>query len=156
MSNSINHPELTVERLSKYSQSDASGLGHLMPYLSETFSDEPIDETLLRSIISSEYHEQFIARVGARIVGTATLSITMGVGAGRKAWLEDFVADPNSPLKGVGQAIWNELLRWCENHDTDLHFTSRESRIAAHRFYLKNNAKIRNTTVFERKVVHEE
>ena len=142
------HPAIHVERLHSYTSEDAVGIGRLMPYLSDSFTDEPIPEELLRSIIESDNHEQLVARSDARIIGAATLSIIMGAGAGQKGWLEDFVTDPESGVKGTGQIIWDEMEKWCLEHDVNLNFTSRPNREAAHNFYLKNGATIRDTTVF--------
>lgn len=140
---------LNVERLKEYTPEDAAGIGRLMPYLSQSFDGEPINEQLLRTIIESDNHEQLVARIDARIVGAATLSIIMGAGAGKKGWLEDFVTDPESSIKGTGQIIWDEMEKWCLEHDVNLNFTSRPSRAAAHNFYLKNGAVVRKTTVFQ-------
>jgi GNAT superfamily N-acetyltransferase len=145
--------EIAVERLGVCTPEDAAGIGRLMPYLSESFSGEPIPEDLLREIIESKYHEQLVARTieeQSRIVGAATLSIIIGTGAGKKGWLEDFVSDPESGIKGVGQAVWDEMENWCQEHGVDLYFTSRPIREAAHHFYLKNGAAIRDTDVFEK------
>lgn len=142
-----------VERLESYDEQDARELGLLMSHLSAKFNGEPIDEAYLREIIESPYHEQLVARTSdeqSRILGAATLSIIMGAAAGKKAWLEDFVTDPEAGIRGIGQAVWNEMGVWCEEHDVDLHFTSRPERTAAHNFYEKNGATTRSTTVFKK------
>jgi hypothetical protein len=138
-----------VERLKAYTPEDAAGIGRLMPYLSKSFDGEPVNEQLLRTIIESDSHEQLVARIDARIIGAATLSIILGAGAGKKGWLEDFVTDPEAGVKGTGQIIWDEMGKWCLEHDVNLNFTSRPSREAAHNFYLKNGASVRETTVFQ-------
>lgn len=149
MEHNNNTSSVHVERLAEYSPGDAAGIGRLMPYLSDSFDDAPVDEDLLRSIINSEHHEQLVARIDAKIVGAATMSIIMGAGAGKKGWLEDFVTDPTTGIKGVGQVVWDEMGEWCREHDIDLHFTSRAHREAAHNFYQKNGAVVRPTTVFQ-------
>lgn len=143
--------EISVERLQVYTPEDAAEIGRLMPHLSESFNDDPIPEDILRQIIESDDRAQFVARVSSRVVGAATLNTIVGVGSGRKAWLEDFVSDPNSGQRGVGQAIWTEMERWCRERDINtLEFTSRPSRGAAHNFYLKNGVQIRDTTAFRK------
>lgn len=141
--------EVVVERLAVYSEQDAIDMGKLMPVLSNKFSDGPIDKNLLREIIESPSHEQIVARLDARIVGCATLSITMGVGVGRKAYLEDFVVDPTIQGQGIGGKIWDEITKWCAEQDVNLFFTSSAEKEDAHRFYLKKGAVIRDTTVFK-------
>lgn len=146
--------EISVERLKVYKPEDAAEIGRLMTYLSESFSSEPVPEELLRAIIESDDHDQLVARISSRIVGCATLSVVISAGAGKKGWLEDFVSDPEARQRGIGQALWNEIEKWCQEKGVvDLNFTSRPSREAAHNFYLKNGAHTRETTVFQKKIV---
>lgn len=150
MTGELSTPAIRIERLATYSDDDAAGIGRLMPHLSSDFTDEPVPKDRLTTIIESPHHEQFVARHDERIVGAATLSIIMGAGAGSKAWLEDFVADPNADVRGIGQTLWNAMEDWCQERSTNLEFTSRPSRTAAHAFYAKNGAQIRNTSVFKK------
>jgi ribosomal protein S18 acetylase RimI-like enzyme len=142
------NPNVEVERLSEYSDDDAAGLGRLMPFLSDRFTDEPIRRELLEAIISSPNHEQLVARIESRIIGAATLSIVMGIGAGQKAYLEDFVTDPAIQRQGVGDKVWLEMMNWCGERGIDLEFTSSSNRVEAHNFYFKHGAHVRDTTVF--------
>jgi len=139
-----------VERLQTYSPEDAAQLGHLRPILSEGKSDDPVPEQHLRQIIESPTSEQLVARLeeSRRIIGAATLTILSGALSDRKGWLNDFVTDPDVRVRGIGRALWNKMGRWCMENDIDLTFTSHESRAAAHNFYLKQGAEIRETTVF--------
>lgn len=139
---------LNVERLTVYNPQDAAKIGELLPILSSNFPDKPVDEKLLRDIIDSPHHEQIVARLDGKIVGIATLSITIGVGAGRKGYLEDFVVNPATQGQGVGSAIWAEITDWCKENGLKLHFTSNAKREAAHRFYLKHGAVVYDTVVF--------
>lgn len=140
--------EITIEHLTKYSDEDAAGIGRLMPFLSEKLNDSPIPKDLLTDIISSPYHEQLVARINGVIVGTATLNMLMGPAAGRVGYLEDFVTDPEARGKGVGSKLWDAMVEWCNEHQVVLEFTSKPTRIDAHRFYLSRGAVIRDTTVF--------
>lgn len=140
---------ITIERLVAYTPQDAIDIGKLMPVLSTKFDDQPIAKGLLKEIIESPFHEQIVARLDERIIGCATLSITMGVGAGRKAYLEDFVVDSTIQGQGVGSKIWEEITQWCNEHQLNLFFTSSAEKEAAHQFYLKHGATIRDTTVFQ-------
>lgn len=143
----MSNTEVQIERLSTYTPEDAVGIGRLMPFLSERLGGEPIPEELLREIITSPHHEQLVARLDSIIVGTATLSILMGVGMHKQGYLEDFVTDPTVRGKGIGARLWDEMMKWCGEHEIDLAFTSRESRKAAHAFYA-SRAEIRSTTNF--------
>lgn len=140
---------ITIERLTTYTEQDAIDMGELMPVLSAKFNNQPIDKGLLKEIIESPNHEQIVARLDGRIIGCGTISITLGVGAGRKAYLEDFVVDPTIQGQGVGGKIWNEITAWCTERNVKLFFTSNAAKQAAHQFYLKHGATIRDTTVFQ-------
>lgn len=140
---------VTIERLASYSKQDAADIGKLMPTLSSKFSADPVDEHLLQQIIASPDHEQIVARLDGHIVGCATLSMTMGVGAGRKAYLEDFVVDPTIQGQGIGSKLWDEIITWCTERKLKLFFTSSPAKEAAHKFYLSRGATIRDTSVFQ-------
>ena len=141
--------EITIERLKAYDEADALALGELMTYLSEKCDGAPIPEDLMRMIIESEHHDQIVARCKARIVGAATVSMVMNVGRGNYAVLDAFVVDPSMRGKGVADMVWQELMRWCEEHAAQrLEFTSNQSRAAAHKFYFAHGATVRETTVF--------
>jgi len=144
----MNEPEVQIERLADYSAADAAGLGRLMPFLSERLSGDPVDEQLLQDIINSPYHDQLIARLEGRIVGAATLNLLLGPAVGRAGYLEDFVTDPEVRGRGVADKIWQEMLGWCRERGVSLEFTSHPKRVAAHRFYARQGAEIRETTVF--------
>jgi GNAT superfamily N-acetyltransferase len=140
--------DVIVERLTEYSEVDAAGIGRLMPFLSERLSGNPVDEALLRAIISSPYHEQLVARLNGTIVGVATMNLLMGPGANREGYLEDFVTDPDVRGQGIGGKVWNSMIEWCLEYGVDFSFTSRATRDAAHSFYLNHGAEIRDTTAF--------
>jgi len=140
--------DIIIERLKTYSPKDAIEIGQLMPFLSERMSDTPIPQELLTEIIESPYHEQIAARMNGKIVGTATLSLIMGPAVGKQAHLEGFVTDPTVRGRGIGSQIWDEVLKWCNERNVDLEFTSNPSREAAHNFYRARGAKIRDTTTF--------
>lgn len=119
-----------------------------MPHLSQRKDSTPMSEELLTEIIDSPHHEQLVARLDGKIVGTATLSIILGPAAGRVGYLEDFVTDSELRGIGIGAKLWDEIVAWCNEHDIDLEFTSKPSREAAHKFYRSHGAVVRETTVF--------
>ncbi|MFO0882489.1 MAG: GNAT family N-acetyltransferase [Candidatus Saccharimonadales bacterium] len=144
----MSDPEVKVERLQEYSEADAAGIGRLMPYLSERLSNEPVAEDLLRAIIDSPYHDQLVARLNGLIVGAATMNLLMGPGVNKQGYLEDFVTDPEVRGVGIGDKVWQAMVTWCQEQDIDFTFTSHPAREAAHRFYIKHGAEVRDTTVF--------
>lgn len=147
-------PPVTVEILTQFSPKDAAEIGHVLSFLSDRFDGSPVSEDILQSIISSPSHAQLVARneVGT-IVGSATLSLTLGAGSGRNAWMEDFIVSPDTQGKGVGSGLWNTALIWCRSVGVKkLNFTSRPSRNVAQEFYLKRGATIRDTNCFTKTI----
>lgn len=144
-----------VEEITEYRPDVAEQLGRLRPFLSEGKPSTPVPAPHLNYIIDSPNYVLLAARHEEikRIVGSATLSIIRGPLSGTRAHLEDFVADPTVNVRGIGQAMWNAIGAYCFNHELDLEFTSKPTREAAHRFYLKNGAEIRETTVFEKRFI---
>ena len=147
-------PQITIEILRRYSPDDAVQIGALMPHLSSRLDDTPIDEELLKDIISSPYHDQLVARdANGTIIGTATLSIVMAAGVGRGAYLEDFVVSPTAQGTGVGARLWDVMIAWCKEKGAHkLDFTSSASKEAAQRFYLKHGAVVRDTNHFRKTI----
>lgn len=151
----MNQPmSITIEILTKYSGDDAADIGRLLPHLSDKFTAALVDRQLLTDIISSPYHDQLVARdANGRIVGAATLTATYGPGAGKNAWLEDFVVDPSVRGAGIGSKLWDAAVDWCRAQGASkLGFTSNPSRVAAHAFYIKNGAVIRDTSYFKKDI----
>jgi ribosomal protein S18 acetylase RimI-like enzyme len=141
---------VSVEKLTEYSDEAARQLGRLMPFLSEHFTDDPVDQELLEAIIGSPYHDQLVAKLEGRIVGAATMSVMMGVGAERVGYLEDFVTDPTLRNQGIGSKVWDEIVKWCQEQGivAGFDFTSNPNRNAAHSFYRAYGGQIRRTTAF--------
>jgi GNAT superfamily N-acetyltransferase len=144
---------ITIERLAQYSKNDAADIGRLMAILTEKANGEPTDEKLLRNIIESPRHEQFVARnETGRIVGTATLSEVLGPfvgGGGRMAYLEEIVVDPEIRGAGIGGKLWDEMLAWCHERGIKrMEWTSNPSRKAVYDFYIKRGAYVRDTAFF--------
>jgi len=148
----MNEPtkNVSVEALGHYSESDAAMLGALLAELSSQFSGEPVEESTIRNIIESPSHDVLVARLqDGTIVGTATLSIIRGIGAGTNAYLEDFIVSEHHRGQGISDQLWQAVLDWCSIHQLGkLAFTSRPERAAAHRFYLKHGATVRDTSAF--------
>lgn len=140
----------SVDILQHYSKKDATELGLLLPHLSSRFGGSPVAEELISSIIESPFHDLFVARVhDGNIAGVATLSTVLGISSGKGACLEDFVVSPDYRGQGIADLLWASLVEWCEQRNiAKLTFTSKPERSAAHRFYLKHGAQIRETSAF--------
>lgn len=143
---------MTISRITQYNIDDASMIGKLLTLLSKSASGYPVDKSLLESIIASPNHDQFVARnKNNEIVGIATVSIIMSIHKGKKAWLEDFVVSDNYRGFGVSTLLWNAVIDWCQGNDVaSIEFTSNFKRQAAHAFYIKRGATIRDTAFFRK------
>ena len=132
----MNRHEISVERVLEASNEIAVGIGELMPNLSAQIPDEPIPEDSLRQIIDSPDRDLFIARINGNIVGSAVMNLIVFT-SGKKAWLEDFVvsADESIRGKGIGFALWKEIVAWSSEREAPLEFTSSPVRERAHEFY---------------------
>lgn len=142
--------DVTVYHLAAYSKDTAAQLGKLAPQLSQHFDDSPINKELLEEMVRSPFHTLIIAQTSNKaIVGTASVSVVFAGISGRTATLQDFVVDTNARGMGVAGKLWQEVAKWCVEHNVQkLEFTSKPSREAAHAFYKKNGAEIRDTNVF--------
>ncbi len=138
----------TIEHLTAYSSDDAAQLGQLLMHLTPKATGELVPKEWLEQVIASPYYTQIVARSNGKITGAATLSLIAEPLKGFVAYLESFVVDPDTRGQGIGDLLWQEMGKWCQEKGVFLEFTSRADREAAHRFYLKHGATIRETTVF--------
>jgi len=139
--------ELSIQRLTALNDQDKRDIARLMTMLSNRFAGGVIDDSILERIIQSPHHDQLVARLDSRIVGAATISLVFGAGMGSVGYLQDFVVDSEVRGKGVGDALFQAVEAWCLERNVELEFTSNASKEAAHSFYRKHGAKIRDTTV---------
>ncbi len=146
----LNDPqEPTVERLGFHDREDARELGALLTDLSARFDGRPVTKERIEEIVNSPDRELIIARIEGKIVATATVNVIVGLGAGRSAYLNDFVTSAESRGKGLGALMWAEIIQWCKDHKADyLEFTSSDKHEDAHAFYEKRGAVKRDTNVF--------
>ena len=118
----------------------------LTPQLSS--SNPPPSAEALESIATSDATRLLIARAEGVIVGSLTL-VLVRIPTGLRASIEDVVVDEQVRGQGVGRAL-NEaaldLARDAGAATVDL--TSRPSREAANRLYLRLGFVIRDTNVY--------
>ncbi|MCL2451965.1 GNAT family N-acetyltransferase [Candidatus Saccharibacteria bacterium] len=141
---------IKIERLKKLTARDTADINRILPNLTEDYDGRSVDKTGLKKVIDSPLHEQFVARDDeGRIIGMATLAEVISIYHGSVAYLEDIFVDPTAGQRGVGSAIWDEMLNWCRERDIKrMEFTCRPEREAARKFYLKHGCEIRNTDAF--------
>jgi GNAT superfamily N-acetyltransferase len=141
---------IKVEIVDQYTPEIAAAIGLLMKSLSAEAKGEPMDEQMLRAIIASDWHDQFIATdENGKIVGTATMNFMFAPFAGRIAYLEEIVIDANTQGQGIGSKLWEAIVDWSRQKGADhLEFTSNPKREQAIKFYQKHGATIYPTNFF--------
>ncbi len=144
---------MKIETLTSYDEKTANRVRELLIQLSRSGKDRgEIPEQWFNDLISSPSHDMLVAYDDDRnIVGIATLSIIMGPIVRKVAYLEDFVTDSSKRGKGIGSALWDEMLVWAkEKGCTELCFTSGHGREAAQEFYKNRGADIYDTNYFRK------
>ncbi|MGA0204605.1 MAG: GNAT family N-acetyltransferase [Ilumatobacteraceae bacterium] len=118
----------------------------LIPQLSS--SNPPPTRSQLEILVSSEASTLFLARVEGRIVGSLTLA-TFRIPTGVRAWIEDVVVDEQARGHGVGEALNRAALDLARAEGAiTVELTSRPSREAANRLYLRMGFVVRDTNVY--------
>lgn len=119
----------------------------LTPVLSSSSPAPGRDE--LVDIVSSPATDLFVATDDdGTILGTATLA-TFRIPTGRRAWVEDVIADPAASGRGIGRLLTRALVDRAEELGcTTVDLTSRPSREAANHIYATEGFEPRETNVY--------
>jgi ribosomal protein S18 acetylase RimI-like enzyme len=119
----------------------------LVPQLSS--SSPPPDRHQLADIVASEASILFVARdPSGRIVGSLTLAV-FRVPTGLLSWIEDVVVDEAARGSGAGAALVRAALdRAAAVGAKSVDLTSRPSREAANRLYVRMGFELRTTNVY--------
>ncbi len=141
---------VTIRRMTEYSLERADEIRHLLIELSRGGKDKgEIPEAWFKDIIDSQWHDLLLAEEDGKLLGMAAVSIIMGAGIQKNAYLEDFVVSSASRGKGVGGLLWGEMIKWAKEKGAKrLEFTCGAGREAAHAFYYKHGAEIYGTDFF--------
>jgi GNAT superfamily N-acetyltransferase len=145
---------MIVKKLETYTPEIAARVRELLIQLSRSGKDKgEIPREWFEDVINSPYHDLLIAEEDGKILGIATLSVIMGSGIRKNAYLEDFVTDSTVRGKGIGSALWNAMLDWAaEKGCKDLEFTCGHGRESAQEFYKHHGAEIYDTNFFRKHV----
>ena len=125
---------------------------HLIPQLSS--SNPPPSPDALKQMAADPNIVLFIARDTStqEIVGTLTLAF-FRIPTGLQARIEDVVVDEVARGKGVGEHLTNAAIdRSREAGAKAVGLTSRPSREAANRLYLRMGFEVRETNVYRLKL----
>ncbi|MDE0803589.1 MAG: GNAT family N-acetyltransferase [Acidimicrobiales bacterium] len=119
----------------------------LTPQLSK--SNPPPDREALEDIVAAPATDVFVATDDdGTILGTSTLAV-FRIPTGRRAWIEDVVVDEAGRGKGVGGGLTRAMVdRADELGCTTVDLTSRPSREAANRLYVREGFEVRDTNVY--------
>ncbi len=142
---------MIVSRVTEYSPELAQRVRELLIQLSRSGKDKgEIPAEWFLDIVNSPWHDLLVALDDSgRVIGMASLSVTMGPGISKNAYLEDFVVDAESRTGGVGSALWDEMLAWGrEKGCKRMEFTCGNGREVAQAFYKKHGAEVYDTNFF--------
>jgi ribosomal protein S18 acetylase RimI-like enzyme len=139
---------VVVEEVTAATPEVVAALQALVPELSS--SAPPLTAGAVQVIVDSPATVLLLARADAAIAGSLTL-VVFSAPTGPRAWIEDVVVSPAARGKGVGAALVLDALdraRAAGCRTVDL--TSRPSREAANRLYLRHGFAVRETNVYRR------
>lgn len=145
---------MIVKKLDHYTPEIANRIRELLIELSRSGKDKgEIEKAWFDDIITSPWHDLLIAEDDGKIIGFACLSVTMGPGIRKNAYLEDFVVDSAIRGKGIGSALWDAMQDWAaEKGCQKLEFTCGNGREAAQAFYKNHGAEIYETNFFRKDI----
>jgi GNAT superfamily N-acetyltransferase len=140
-------PEILVTEATEATPELLESMRHLVPQLSS--SAAPLRHETLAEIVEAPAVILLVAHDGAgRLVGTLSL-VVFRAPTGLRAWIEDVVVDEGARGTGAGAALVRhaiERARRAGAQTVDL--TSRPSREAANRLYVREGFVLRTTNVY--------
>ena len=141
---------MIVKTLTEYTPETANRIRELLIQLSRSGKDKgEIPEAWFNDVINSPWHDLLYAEEDGKILGIACISVVMGAGIRKNAYLEDFVTDSAIRGKGVGSALWTAMLSWAQAKGCkNLEFTCGNGREASQEFYKHHGAEIYDTNFF--------
>ncbi len=138
--------DVVIEIPSEVTAEIVDAFATLIPQLSK--SNPPPTHDELAAIVASDASTLFVARVHGTICGSLTLA-TFRIPTGVRAWIEDVVVDDSARGHGVGAALSHAAITKArELGAVSVDLTSRPSREAANRLYLRLGFKLRETNVY--------
>jgi ribosomal protein S18 acetylase RimI-like enzyme len=138
---------VTVSEVTEMTPDLVEAFARLVPQLSS--SSPPPDRAELAQIVESPASVLLVARdPEGTIVGSLTLAL-FRVPTGVRAWIEDVVVDERSRGSGAGEALVTAAVRRADASGAKtVDLTSRPSREAANRLYVRLGFQTRTTNVY--------
>jgi len=135
-----------VEAAREVSVDLVAAFARLLPQLSPSSCAPDADQ--LAEIMAHPGTTVLVARMDGLVVGLLTL-VVFRIPTGLRAWIEDVVVDEAHRGRGVGEALSRAALeRAAEQGARTVELTSRPSRQAANRLYLRLGFHPRETNVY--------
>ena len=143
-----------IKRLTEYNAATAEAMRGLLVELSRSGKDKgEIPEQWFLDVVNSPWHDVLLAVEGEQILGMCSLSVIMGAGVGKNAYLEDFVVSSTARGKGIGDLLWRAMLEWGKEKGCKrMEFTCGNGREVAQAFYKKHGAEVYETNFFRREL----
>jgi ribosomal protein S18 acetylase RimI-like enzyme len=137
---------MNIEIATEVTTELTAALVTLIPQLSS--SADPVTEDVLRRVLADPAITMFVAHHEGIIVGSLTLAV-FTIPTGSRAWIEDVVVDESARGLGAGEALTLAALDAAKAKGaTSVDLTSRPSREAANRLYLRMGFVARETNVY--------
>jgi ribosomal protein S18 acetylase RimI-like enzyme len=138
---------VTVSEVTEMTPDLVEAFARLVPQLSS--SSPPPDRAELAQIVESPASVLLVARdPEGTIVGSLTLAL-FRVPTGVRAWIEDVVVDERSRGSGAGEALVKAAVSRADASGAKtVDLTSRPSREAANRLYVRLGFQTRTTNVY--------
>ena len=142
-------PRVTVAEAVEVGDELVEAFVRLIPQLSSSSAPTSRDE--LTAIVDSEASILFVARdADGSIVGSLTLAV-FRIPTGVRAWIEDVVVDSSARGAGAGEALVAAAIERATSVGAKtVDLTSRPSREAANRLYVRMGFESRTTNVYRR------
>ena len=138
--------DVSVREITSVSEEIFAAINRLLPVLSSSALPLTFDE--VRSLIENESVTLLVAEDGSQVVGMLTL-VVFPIPTGIRAWIEDVVVEEPQRGKGVGELLTRAAIEQAEKlgaRTVDL--TSRPTREAANRLYVRCGFQLRETNVY--------
>ncbi|MBQ6394208.1 GNAT family N-acetyltransferase [Candidatus Saccharibacteria bacterium] len=143
---------IKVKSLAEYTPEIAEAVRGLLIELSRSGTDKgEIPEEWFKDVIASPWHDLLLAMDDDKVIGMATMSVTMGPGISKNAYLEDFVVSSSARRGGIGSALWAAMELWAKGKGCKrMEFTCGKGREVAQEFYKKRGAEVYETNFFRK------
>jgi ribosomal protein S18 acetylase RimI-like enzyme len=142
----IDEHVIVIEAAQSVDDALCAAVARLVPQLSSTAATPTIAE--LEAMVISPATTLLLAREDEQVLGMLTLA-TFGSPTGLRSWIEDVVVDESARGGGVASALVTAALEVAQGQGSrTVDLTSRPSREAANRLYVRLGFERRETNVY--------